>query len=145
MAEDSPQTVSKTRLASRVKLFVLSGEKLLTSQTSDAFATTFMAFMMHDGQGNEIPVVTHWSVYSSFIPMTVCMQQPSLTADDHCNRCLAKRDQQAAMLSLNYFFIFRIIKNSQKMAYIMNKLHVEWIFEHIAKTAKTTSFSIQVI
>jgi len=58
-----------------------------------------------------------------FIPM---QQKPSLTADDHCNRCLAKRDQSATMLSPNYFFIFGIlIKNSQKMVYVMNTLHIE--------------------
>ena len=39
----------KTRRA-RVKLFVLSGEKLLTWQTSDVFATTYgHAFMLPDG------------------------------------------------------------------------------------------------
>jgi len=44
----------------RVKLFVLSGEKLLTEQTSDVFATTYgHAFMMLDGWGNVIPVVTY--------------------------------------------------------------------------------------
>jgi len=48
----------KTQRA-RVKLFVLSGENLLTYQTSDVFATTYgQAFMMPDGEGNEIPVVT---------------------------------------------------------------------------------------
>jgi len=46
------------------------------------------------------------------------------------------------MLSPNYFFIFGIlIKNSQTMAYIMNTLYFEWIFEQIAKTAKA-SFSV---
>ena len=108
----------------RVKLFVLSVEKLLTEQTSNDFATTYgHAFMMPDGQGNDTPVVTYLIVYCSFISVTVCTQQPSLTADDRCNWCLVKRDQSAAMLAPNYFFIFCIlIKNSQKMAYIMNTL-----------------------
>jgi len=64
-------------------------------------------------------------------------------ADDRSNRCLVKRDQLAAMLSPNYSFIFcTLIKNSQKVAYIMNTVHIEGIFEQIAKTAKTTSFSV---
>jgi len=33
------------------------------------------------------------------------------------------------------------MKNSQKMAYIMISLYIEWIFEQISKTATTTSFS----
>jgi len=41
-------------------------------------------------------------------------------------QCFAKRDQSTAMLSPNYFFIFCVpIKNSQKMAYIMNTLCIE--------------------
>jgi len=41
----------------------------------------------------------------------------------------------------NYFFISCIlIKNSQKMAYIMKTLYIEWIFEQIAKTAKQRHF-----
>jgi len=47
------------------------------------------------------------------------------------------------MLTPNYFFIFCIlIKNSQKMAYIMKTLHIECIFEQIGKTATTASFSV---
>ena len=34
------------------------------------------------------------------------------------------------------------MENSQKMAYIMNILYIAWIFEQIAKTAKTASFSV---
>ena len=39
--------------------------------------------------------------------------------------CLAKRDQSATRLTPNYFFIICIIKNSPKMAYIMNTLYME--------------------
>jgi len=37
---------------------------------------------------------------------------------------------------------FMLIKNSQKMASIMNTLYIERIFEQVAKTAKTNSFSV---
>jgi len=42
-------------------------------------------------------------------------------SDQASDRCLAKRNQWAAMLSPNYFLIFDIlIKNSRNMAYIKN-------------------------
>jgi len=31
------------------------------------------------------------------------------------------------------------------MAYIVNTLHIAWIFEQIAKTAETTSFSVEIM
>jgi len=42
-----------------------------------------------------------------------------------------------------FCFIFSIlIKNSQNTAYIKKTLYIEWIFEQIAKTAKTVLFSV---
>ena len=75
--------------------------------------------------------------------MTVCTQKPLLGANDCSTWCLAKWDRSAATVTPNYFFIFCIfIKNSQKMAYIMDTLYIESIFEQIAETAKTISFSV---
>jgi len=56
-------------------------------------------------------------------------------ANDCYTRCFAKRDQSTVMLTPNYFFIFCIlIKNPQKMAYIINALYIDRNFEQIVKT-----------
>ena len=57
--------------------------------------------------------------------MTFFMQLSLLTVNDCYTRYLAERDQPAVMLTPNYFLIFCIlIKNLQKMAYIMNTWYI---------------------
>jgi len=63
-------------------------------------------------------------------------------ATDPYTRCLAKQDEMAAMLTKNFFIFCIVIKNLQKMAYIVTTLYNESSFEQIARTAKTRSFSV---
>jgi len=63
-----------------------------------------------------------WLLVSQFIG-NACQGQ---FANERYTQCLAKRDKSAAMLSLNYFFIvFILIKDSQKIACIMNTFDSE--------------------
>ena len=54
---------------------------------------------------------------------------------DRYTRCLAKRDQSAAMLAPTYsFFIFcSLVKNSPNMAYIMNALYISEFLNRLQK------------
>jgi len=64
-----------------------------------------------------------WSLVTQFIAHRY---QWRFVRNSPCyTRCLAKRDQSAAMPTPDYFFIFCVIKNSQKMVYIMDTLCIE--------------------
>jgi len=95
-------------------------------------------FMVLDGQGDEIPVVTKDSLYTIVFANTRV-----LANGDRSLYLVPCKINPAVTLTPNYVFAFCIlIKNSQKKAYIMNTLYIEWIFEQLLKQQNNFIFCL---